>query len=108
MTPLQASKALNPPTPIFNIDESPEIYAQTFEVAAKAAQVKFEGQCKALRLDPKAYEVRTWEIAEEQQHGKILSIGNAPVAKAVGAEPGKAILEMTVNFAYGLGDPKSP
>jgi uncharacterized protein YggE len=97
---LTSIEGVESPSPVFNINESPEIYAQAFKVAADAARVKFRLQCEALGLDPNAYEPATWTIEEEQQHGKTLSVGNGPKASAVGMEPGKATLAMTVTFVF--------
>lgn len=95
------------PTPIYNLDDSPAVHARAFKEAVEKAKVKFESQCAALDFDPRAYGVQTYSIREETPRGKGLSFTEAAGAvaaggkvKPIGMEPGKALLELNVEFAY--------
>lgn len=95
------------PTPVYNLADSPAEHARAFKEAVEKAKVKFEGQCAALGLDARSYSVQTYTIREETPRGKGLSFTEAAGAvaaggkvKPIGLEPGKALLELHVEFAY--------
>jgi uncharacterized protein YggE len=99
---LTSIEGVESPSPIFEIDESPEVHARAFAAAFKAAGIKFGMQLDATGLGAVKNEfvLRTWGIDEEQSRGKMLSVGNGPAAESVGIEPGKATLEMNVTFVF--------
>jgi uncharacterized protein YggE len=99
---LTSIESVQAETPIYNVDDSAEVHARAFDDAATKAQIKFEHQCKAVHLNPQYYVIKSWAITEEQPRGKTLSFREGATAKPVGMEPGKASLEMRVDFTYGL------
>lgn len=97
---LTSLRGVEAPTPVFNIDDSADVHARAFNLAAAKAFEKFNNQCVALKLTPTAFEVASWSIDEEQPRGKTLSFSEGATAKPVGLEPGKASLDMRVTFAF--------
>lgn len=97
---LTSIEGVQAPTPVYNLNDSAEVHARAFKVAADQAKVKFDNQCAALGLDPSFYEVKSWSIQEEEPRGKFLTFTEGATPKAVGLEPGKASLDMRVSFAY--------
>jgi uncharacterized protein YggE len=89
-------------TPVYSLDDGPERQAVAFAAAVGKAKAKFEAEAKACGLDPKNYVIRSWSIQEEQPRGKTLSfaVSAHDKAKPVGLEPGRAVLDITVNLAY--------
>lgn len=89
------------PTPVFNLNDSADVHSRAFNDAFQRAKVKFENQCRATGTDPKEFRLTSWSIQDEEPRGKMLSFredGAGP--KAVGLEPGKAVLDMRVTFCY--------
>ncbi len=93
-------------TPKYNLNESADVHARAFQDAVTKAKAKFEGQCKALGHTVDDYGVKSWTIQDEEHRGKTLSY-NVDGAKPtpVGLEPGKAMLDLKVTFAFALKKP---
>jgi uncharacterized protein YggE len=87
------------PTPIFNIDDSPEVRDRAFTDAVSKMTRTWQDQCRALKLDEKDFFLRTWTIQEERPHGKVLSIQVSEDSKPT-IEPGKASFDTTVIFVW--------
>ena len=97
---LTSIENVHAPTPVYHLNNTDEVYARAFADAVKKADTKFSDQCKALGITSDKFYVKTWSIQEEQPRGKTLSFKEGPSAKSVGVIPGKAIFNVTVNFAY--------
>jgi len=98
---LTSIEGVQAPTPIYNVDDSLEIQNRAFKDAVEKAKSKFEGQCFGLGLRPNDFDVQSWSIQEEQPRGKTLSFNSdAGRPQAVGLEPGKATLDLTVTLVY--------
>lgn len=90
-------------TPTYKVNDSAEVHAAAFHDGVVKAREKFKGQCAALNVNPNDFYVRSWQIQEEQQHGKTLSFANAAtdaLIKAAGLEPGKATMDLTVTVTF--------
>ena len=98
---LTSISGVEAPTPVYNVDDLAKVYATAFADAYAKASLRFGAQCKAIGLDPERFYVQSWSVTDEQPRGKTLTYReNAVAAKPVGLEPGKATLDMTVNFIY--------
>lgn len=96
------------PSPVFRTDGKTDAHDRAFADAVKKARRKFEAQCQAIGVDPTNYRVKSWDVREEEQRGmgKTLSIDPQTAGlgmKPVGAEPGKAVVEVNVTLYFGLG-----
>jgi uncharacterized protein YggE len=96
---LTSIDSVQSPTPIFNLDDSPEVRDRAFTHAANQAIRTFTDQCRALKLDPNEFFIRSWSIQEERPHGKVLSLQVAEDAKPT-IEPGKASFDVNVIFIW--------
>ncbi len=99
---LTSIEGVESPTPVYGLDDGPAIQAVAFEDAVKKAKAKFESEAKACGLDPANYVIKSWGIQEEQAHGKTLAFASNAhdKVKPVGLEPGRAVLDITVNLAF--------
>jgi hypothetical protein len=97
---LTSIESVQAPTPIYNLDESSTIQAQAFADAAQKARQKFADQCVALNIDPKEFYPLSWSIQDQMHQGKTLSFKEPESPKAVGLEPGRASVDITVTFAF--------
>jgi uncharacterized protein YggE len=87
-------------TPVFHVDDASEFANAAFADGVKKARAKFEAQCKALSLDPAAYQVSSWSIEDEQPRGKSLSFTDGAKPRGSAAEPGKAMLDVRVQVLF--------
>lgn len=99
---LTSLEGVEAPTPVFNLNDSAEVHARAFTDAVEKAKIKFNNQCKAIGMDPSFFRIASWSIQEEEPRGKMLSFTEGATAKPVGLEPGKAVLDMRVTFAFVL------
>lgn len=100
---LTSVEGASAPTPVFNIDNTHEVYIAAFTEAVKEARQKFEGQCQVVGIDASHYRISDWDIRGEiPRGGKFLSFKNDGSAQPIGLEVGKALLEMTVVFSFVL------
>lgn len=91
------------PSPQFQVDDSVEVHAQAFADAVARAKARFEAQVSALGFKPEEFFIETWHIRDDHRPvGKTLSLSNGGDEDGIRAsiEPGKAILELGVNFVY--------
>lgn len=83
--------------------EADDAYQRAFEEAVDRARHKFEHQCDALNLHHLDYAITSWEVREEQPHGKTMSLGtaaNGAKPESVGVEPGKGRLDLTLTLSF--------
>jgi uncharacterized protein YggE len=99
---LTSINGVESPTPVFNMDTSPEIQAKVFQDAVNKAKATFNHQCKALGFDPALFEIYSWTPeSEHRASGKFVSL-LADDEGAVEVTPGRAFCETTYSFKYAL------
>jgi uncharacterized protein YggE len=86
-------------TPVFNVEDGPEVQKVAFQDAYSKANEQFRDQCDVLGLTRGDYKLKSWSIEDNRGGGgKMLSLSEGP--SIVEVEPGKAVLEVKVNFAF--------
>ncbi len=92
------------PSPSFSVDDSVEVFTRAFADAVGKAKARFEGQCASLGLKMEEFELLSWHIQDDRRpSGKMLALSaNSGDDDGIRAsiEPGKALLELGVNFVY--------
>lgn len=88
------------PTPVFNVDNAPEVRAKVFEDAVTNAKTTFFHQCKALGYNHDDFKIVTWTLEHNYRGGgKFLSISDDGDG-AIEVSPGRALLEETYHFQF--------
>lgn len=86
-------------TPVFNIDDSPQVVAHVFADAVKKAKITFSNQCAALNFNAESFEIVNWRfIPGHRGSGKFLSLSSED--ESVEIAPGRAVLESSYMFEF--------
>lgn len=92
-------------SPNFVVDNSADVEDRAFAHAVAVVKARFNAQCMALGLDPRAFHVHSWHTREERPSGKMMAVaamvGSAGTAEPVDIEPGQAesVVLLTVTYA---------
>jgi uncharacterized protein YggE len=107
---LTSISGVESPTPNFNLDDDPELYAKAFNAAVAKGEQKFKDECAALKLDPAAFKLVSWSVRDEVSRGgggkmmafysPQLSMDSLGLPGSPAIEPGKATNEWHVTFLY--------
>lgn len=97
---LTSISGVESPTPVFNVDDSPETEAKVFEDAADKAKAKFKRQCDALGFDEEQFKVVRWSFIPDHRGGggKFLSLTTEK--ESIEVSPGRALLESSYTFEF--------
>jgi uncharacterized protein YggE len=88
-------------SPTFHV--SAEVHARAFQDAWAKAKARFSYQCGAVGQKFEDYELLSWHIHDDTRPaGKMLALsaGSGSEDGLVSVEPGKAILDIGVNFVF--------
>jgi len=99
---LTSIEGIASPSPVFNFDESPEVHALAFQDAVTQAKRKFADELRAVNLPADTYKIVSWQLNSERTlgGGKFLALVEDSESNAVSVEPGKAIYELPLAFAF--------
>lgn len=91
-------------SPQFLVDSEHEVAAVAFKDAYSRAHSQFLNQCGIMGVDSKMWRMSSWHVQDRVQRGKGLRFDESlSKPKAVGLQPGDALLDIQVTFTWHRG-----
>lgn len=90
-------------SPNFIVDNSAEVENRAFANAVDIAKARFNSQCTALGLDPRAFRISSWHTREERLTGKMMAVASMAGTQnsaPVEIEPGQAESVVLLTLVY--------